>query len=238
MSQSVSSLSPLDSEKPVVPSKAPESVEGVQGERSQCTCPRCGMYRCYPALMLLSTILAGVFCWMYVTKPVFLSSPDNRQHMEAQPAIQEVVPERIQGDLSAPTAGLRGNLDPAGASLPGDSALTGEVDSETSEGAGETLRPLVVRRKGPALFRPFVAGETGGERPSPKEPVERDPAAVHPGVAIEEAVVQEPMKGEGRVPRSELSEGRSDQEDYQVRASVMADFSLAGSGRNSPRLKP
>jgi len=158
--------------------------------------------------------------------------------MEAQPAIQEVVPERIQGDLSAPTAGLRGNLDPAGASLPGDSALTGEVDSGTSEGPGEKLRPLVVRRKGPALFRPFVVGETGGEKPSPKEPAERDPAAAHPGVAIEEAVVQEPMKGEGSVPRSELSEGRSDQEDYQVRASVMADFSLARSGRNSPRLKP
>lgn len=238
MIQSVSTLSPLDSEKPVVPSKAPESVEGVQGERSQCTCPRCGMYRWYPALMLLSTILAGVFCWMYVTKPVFLSAPDDRRHMEAQPAIQEVVPERIQGDLSPPTAGLRGNLDPAVARLPGDSAPIGEVDSRTSELPGETLQPLVVRRKGPALFRPFVVGRTGGEGPSSKELAEGDLAAVHPGVTIEEAGVQEPMKGEETVRRLELPKERSDQEDYQVRASFMAEFSSAGSGRNSPTLKP
>ena len=238
MSKSVSTLSPLDSEQPVVPLATPEFVEGVQEERSQCTCSRCGMYRWYPGLMLLSTILAGVFCWMYVTKPVFLSAPVDRQQMEAQPAIQELVPERIQGDLSPPTAGLRGNLDPALANLPGDPAPIATVDSGTSELPGDEFQPHFGGRKGPTLFRPLVVEGTGGEKPSPKEPAGRDLVAADRAVTSEESVGQEPINAEVAVPRLKLPEGRSDQEDYQVRASFMAEFSSAGSAHHSPRLKP
>ena len=37
--------------------------------------PVCRLYRWYPPLLVTSTVMAGVFCLMYVTKPVFIEAP-------------------------------------------------------------------------------------------------------------------------------------------------------------------
>lgn len=186
--------------------------------------------------MLFSTVLAAVFCWMYVTKPVFLSAPNDHQSIETQPAVQEANPEeRVHGTLSPPTAGASGNLDPAVASLPGDSVLVAPQSlASESTVPGDELKPLVVRRDGPILFKPFVLnGDQSTSSESEKvEQVDPKPTA-NADAPADEIATATPAE-----PDHEQPEARSDETDYQVRASFMAEFSPAASNDKISKLRP
>ena len=220
MSDRVSKLRPLDSE-----SEPPaHEVEEAVVEKGACGCSRCGLYRWYPPLMLGSTILAGVFCWMYITKPVFLSSPSERV-MDAQPAVEERAHDL--NDTDEPPTAESSTLDPAIAVLPGDPAgETKMVGEPLGEILGEELMPLVVKREGAPLFKPFVIpADVLGESPSDAEASteDQDPQASTSEVSDEAEeegeVVNLIASGEGGAS--------SESEDYQVHASFMAEFSSA-----------
>ncbi|HJM64072.1 MAG: hypothetical protein QF405_04700 [Roseibacillus sp.] len=180
----------------------------------------------------MTTALAAVFCWMYITKPVFLSAPSD-QSLNTQPAIQEKRP--IREDEPTPHTAGGGNLDPAIARLPGDPVLPD--DSSARDGIpGEELKPLIVKRQGPSLFRAIPPDEI----PERKEIVLEAPGS---GVVAEAGSEQD----EDQVPEEEVvslvagEEGDQDSgsEEFRVHASFMAEFSsVQQEGDRQPDLKP
>tara|TARA_B100001964_G_C14261286_1_gene615632 strand:- start:8231 stop:8920 length:690 start_codon:yes stop_codon:yes gene_type:complete len=229
MKESISRLSSIERER-----TSGEVRAGTESPESpdQCTCQRCGLYRWYPPLMLMTTALAAVFCWMYITKPVFLSAPSD-QSLNTQPAIQEKRP--IREDEPTPHTAGGGNLDPAIARLPGDPVLPD--DSSARDGIpGEELKPLIVKRQGPSLFRAIPPDEI----PERKEIVLEAPGS---GVVAEAGSEQD----EDQVPEEEVvslvagEEGDQDSgsEEFRVHASFMAEFSsVQQEGDRQPDLKP
>ncbi len=194
-------------------------TEAAGGE-FESSCPSCGLYKWYPPLLLLSVIMAGVFCWMYITKPVFLSQPGNAPAVGARPALQERGPGD-SSDAVPPTADYSGGesggvLDPAVTSLPGDSASVVESDSGPEADAipGVGLKPLRIRR-GPALFRPFPVADQS----TPAEGA----GAGSSGSGLEE--------GNGSLT---FAAARSDDETYRVPASFMAEFTTILDSDGSP----
>ena len=204
---------------------------------ARCTCQRCGLYRWYPLMMLGSTALAAVFCWMYITKPVFLSAPSGQTH-DAHPAIQEKRP--IEHGEPAPHTAHGGNLDPALGHLPGDPAP--ETSSPpVEELLGEELKPLVVKRECPSLFEPIPKSELSGRSRSPSSGAAEGaaPIVIKRESAPEPLVIRreeentargEEQPGEDHVGLVAPGEGgrNSDSEEFQVRASLLAEFSSGG----------
>ena len=213
---------------------APSEMEPGMEDSSQmgrCICQHCGLYRWYPPMMLMTTALAAVFCWMYITKPVFLAPPED-QFMDARPAIQERRP--VHEDEPAPHTAGGGNLDPATGRLPGDPEMADEV-SPAAEIPGEGLKPLIVNRRGPSLFRSIP----------PDEMPERKGIAgeVPPGVAEGGGSGQDEnpvSEGDNMSPVVGGKGGQnSSSEEFRVHASFMAEFpSVEQKGGSRPDLKP
>lgn len=229
MSESISRLSSVESERILANVKSgTKSLE----RPDQCACQRCGLYRWYPPMMLMTTALAAVFCWMYITKPVFLSTPAH-QPLNTRPAIQEKRPVR-EDEPTSHTAG-GGNLDPAIATLPGDPAPTDD-SSARDEIPGEELKPLIVKRQGPALFRAI---------PPDEMPERREITVEAPGLVA--AAEAGSGQDENQVPEEDVvslvagGEGgqNSSSEEFRVHASFMAEFSsVQQKGDSQLDLKP
>ena len=140
----------------------------------------------------------------------------------------------IKGDLAPPTAESSGTLDPAVASLPGDTIDLATVAPVGGALLGEELKPLVVKREGATLFKPFVINEIppGSSLAEPAPSVvsndEETGVGQPPGSSGEPGVDQESVR----------PEASSDEEDYRVRASFMAEFSVLGDPRGDEELKP
>ena len=80
---------------------------GQAAEDSRCTCRRCRLYRWYPPMLVASTVMTALFCFMYLTKPVFLQAPNQTLGGSERVEIQdhnivrnegpgEVVPESVE----------------------------------------------------------------------------------------------------------------------------------------------
>ena len=228
----------IPSEKTRAESTSGDTPGASGASSARCTCERCGLYRWYPPMMLVSTVLTAAFCWMYITKPVFLSTPAGRE-IETRSTIQE----RRPADTGTPAAhtASKGKLDPALDRLPGDPG-SGEENSPVEELLQENLKPLVVEREGPVRFKPVPAG--GGAGP----PRFRPPAAgrgagpvvvrrdfpPEPLVIIRE---QPELTSEGQQPAEDhvvpVGSGvDSDSEEFQVRASLLAEFLPPGQNEN------
>ena len=229
MSESNSSLNSVESER--IPAEMKGGTEPLE-RPDQCPCQRCGLYRWYPPMMLMTTALAAVFCWMYITKPVFLSTPADLP-LNTRPAIQEMRP--VREDEPTPHTARAGNLDPAIARLPGDPAPTGDA-SAGDEIPGEELKPQIVKRQGPALFRPIPSGEIPERR-----------EIVVPGSGLRAAAEAGSGQDEDQIPAEDVvslvagGEGgpNSSSEEFRVHASFMAEFSSPQQkGDNQPDLKP
>lgn len=202
-------------DQPLTPSNDPRH-EGPEG--SACECSNCGLYRWYPPLLVLSTIMAGVFCWMYISKPVFVAQPQEQEMIQALPADQEARPgvTRESHELP-PTAAVTSSLDPGAGSLPGEpesllggDTLLGEADLLNSPIGGGSLQPIVVRREGQR--RPlFRAGP-----PSAFEQEEAEAGEVPP-VAEAGGSAEVGPEGPGEVLRS-------NEETFQVAPSMAAEF--------------
>lgn len=87
MERKVSDLAPLD--RAQASEQEIESRVANEPPTAACACPSCGTYRWYPPLLVLSTILTGVFCWLYVTKPVFMAQGEESIEEEAVAAVEE-----------------------------------------------------------------------------------------------------------------------------------------------------
>ena len=177
------------------------------------------MYRWYPPMMLMTTALAAVFCWMYISKPVFITAPAE-QPMEIRPAIEDEQPVP-RGQPAAHTAG-GGILDPAIGRLPGDPVGDHEGPPE-ADIPMEELKPLIVKRRGPSLFRPIPANgisERTGivvEDPGPGTP-EQDGGDWDP-------VPEDSGPGPGGGGKDGYDSGS---QELRVHASFMAEFSPIG----------
>lgn len=82
--------------------------------------PACGAQRAYPWLLFFSTAVAGLFCLLYVTKPVIVPSPAMiapGTPMQTRPAAN---PQAASVPVQAPSASL----------LPAQNSLPGEVESK------------------------------------------------------------------------------------------------------------
>ncbi|KAB2639584.1 MAG: hypothetical protein DVB26_06710 [Verrucomicrobia bacterium] len=80
--------------------------------------------RAYPWLLLLSTAVAALFCFMYITKPEFPLAAAFASLPPATAAKPPVAPQLPPGSKAAPAPPLASLL-PDVASLPGDSHLSG-----------------------------------------------------------------------------------------------------------------
>ena len=180
-------------------------------------CQHCRVSRWYPPMLLASTALTAVFFWMYITKPVFFpaSPPAPESTTEGQELIREAE--------TTPYLASQHKLDPWASTLPGE--VQGQpVGVEEEEISGDRLRPLIVKRSGPSLFRPFnpeaSSGRSAGETDSgirESEPVsDKRPERV------------DVSGGEDRSPDNENSSARLlDSGHLQVHASIMGEFMVS-----------
>ena len=195
---------------------------GLGTEPSQvserCNCQRYGIFRWYPPMMFITTAAAAVFCWMYVTKPVFVTEPA-RQSLDIEPVIQDQAPVE-ESEPVLHTAAL-GMLDPDIGSLPGDHAPPGK-EGEDDEIPGEELKPLIVKRQGPPLFHPVPPDEMPrrtGIAETSSATTEGD--AANDGPVRNQVVTQGiASPGRGREIREDSASGN-----FHVHASFMAEFS-------------
>lgn len=167
-----------------------------------CRCSRCSLYRWYPPLLVVSTLMAGVFCALYLTKPVHLVRPADTpvpERPEAPAGVPVSDPSAPVGDPGygemADTRNER--LDPMLGGLPGSGRKEGGLQLATRGpvvmgGPGEGLEPLRVNGPREGLF---VPGRPDG-RVAPSEPM-REVVEV----AVVEAAVPEEIvdSGHGRL---------------------------------------
>lgn len=96
--------------------------------------------KAYPWLLVTSTLIAGIFCMLYITKPVIITAPSVSLPPKAVPAVQPLaVKTENPATEPVPDATRRPapeSLLPAGDQLPGDAA------SETRP-ASPTTRPAL-----------------------------------------------------------------------------------------------
>jgi len=150
--------------------------------------------------------MAGLFCWMYVTKPVFVG-PSRVAHPEAVgPAIRQL--EAETGEWRPSTAGVGTSLDPARGGLPGESAAADTITIVNGDNAPEAegFRPLKARPGGRGLFTPFAAPPAGGGAPEQKGE-EASQAGVAAGVAAAGSAPDEPANADDHVPDGEPGRG-------------------------------
>ena len=182
-----------------------------------CKCQRCGISRWYPPMMLASTALTAVFFWMYITKPVlFPVAPI--PPLSPEPVIQRQEP--VLEAEKAPYISSRNPLDPGASALPGESEdQTVLPDQEhTSE---DKLRPLIIKRNGPSLFRPFTPAASPDRAAEEADPGIRESAAVSDKGA--ERADGSPRKGR-RLDSGDETTRRWDSGDLHVHASIMGEF--------------
>ena len=182
-----------------------------------CKCQRCSISRWYPPMMLASTALTAVFFWMYITKPVFLPvapiaplSPD--PVIRGQEPVLEAEKELY---ISS-----RNTLDPGTSTLPGESEDQ-PVLPDQEQISGDKLRPLIIKRNGPSLFRPFTPVASPDRAAGEADPGIRESAAV--GDKGAERVDGSPRKGRSLDSEDETT-GRLDSGDLRVHASIMGEF--------------
>ena len=144
----------MEEEKPTttdVPCRTgtPEGEPGAPGVSG------CRLYRWYPPLLVVSTVMTAVFCMLYVTKPVFIEAPNSSLPEQfTVPVYAEQIADA--GDVSAPDGGravIPVHLDPGLSSIPGEPAP--EPGSEAGVPPIAELEPLTVPKARKPLFQPM-----------------------------------------------------------------------------------
>ncbi len=180
-------------------------------------CQHCRVSRWYPPMLLASTVLTTVFFWMYITKPVFspVSPPAPNSTIQGQ--------DQIQADETKLHLVSQSNLDPGTSTLPGD-LQSQPMGTDQEEISGDRLRPLIIKRNGPSLFRPFTQEASSG--PSAGEADSR--IRKSGPVSDKRPEKAEVSGGESGSSDSESSSAeRSDSGDLHVHASIMGEFMVS-----------
>lgn len=180
-------------------------------------CQRCTVSRWYPPMMLASTALTVVFFWMYINKPVFSPVPSITP-LRPEPAIQSKEPARAPEIESYITS--RNTLDPAALRLPTETKSQSEI-SDRERVSGDELRPLIIKRNGPSLFRRFPAGAAPEQVTEEEAPSNRESETG----SNERGERTDVGRLEGVNSDSDLgTTGDPDSRDLHVHASVMGEF--------------
>jgi Asp-tRNA(Asn)/Glu-tRNA(Gln) amidotransferase C subunit len=88
----------------------------------------CTLYRSYPWMLLASTAVAGIFCLLYITKPVVQASQSNHSQPTSQPPLSITdkpptsLPSHSEKNSAEPKA--MENLMPSPDHLPGETAAS------------------------------------------------------------------------------------------------------------------
>ncbi|NNC88146.1 MAG: hypothetical protein HKN82_06760 [Akkermansiaceae bacterium] len=153
-------------------------------------CTTCNLYKWYPPLLLLSTIMAGVFCCLYLTKPVFLAPSGDGYPGAVSPAVETMPSPLEEDDLEPKTAQIPARMNPEMGALPGESR------AEPPAVAG--LQPLITTPRPQGLFRPLAPAAA----PDPEDTPE--PLIVMGGesepIRIQRTAPIQPMRIVRRIP--------------------------------------
>lgn len=132
-----------------------EDVQFQNISKSDASCTSCQLVKWYPPLLTLSTVMAGVFCWLYVTKPVVVTktmipesdSPPSlivKQDLhENRDLVVKIESETSQGDTLNPELGF----------LPGEENAPAPSFSDAIPGQGVEI--VRVKRSERRLFKPL-----------------------------------------------------------------------------------
>lgn len=117
--------------------------------------------RWYPPLLTLSTLMSGVFCWLYVTKPVQVTQTviESTQAGAELPAlVREAPPATGNFVLSQDTAPAQSlSFTPEQGGLPGEGVSATGLESNLVP--GQDVAPVVVQRGKSSLFKPMTSPE-------------------------------------------------------------------------------
>lgn len=286
MERKVSELAPLDRVQ-VSGQQIENTAPAANEHAAACACPRCGTYKWYPPLLVLSTVLTGVFCWLYISKPVFMTqSAEPREEEEvaevggkAESVVSSAVaPAARPNSRSSQEAGTYqqvldpyAGLDPSMNGLPGEKPeaaspvhasiedllkkdLSAPVPIEeepvVTEHGTIQIKGLPVearKREGSSLFTPFTAGDGKKEidgSENPKGPVkESDPLHLIPGFFDGQAPPVRIDRGDEKLKPVRVrvlrqapdppARSRSDEDDFQVSPSFMADMTTASNPKKN-----
>jgi hypothetical protein len=163
---------------------APEVESGNHGVSG------CRLYRWYPPLLVVSTIMTGAFCMLYVTKPVFIEAPNSSFHEQLNVPIYAEQIADAEG-VVAPDDGraiIPVHLDPGLSSIPGEPVPVLEPEAGVPPIA--ELEPLAVPRARKPLFQPMDPDEMPA--PVPPKAIALEPPPSEFGGALEPGPDQDP----------------------------------------------
>lgn len=226
---------------------------------SVCGCSRCVLYRWYPPLLVISTVMAGVFCLLYLTKPVRLVAPEE----QGEPAVPVAAPERVapgekpEQRYEQMVELSDASLNPLKGGLPGDDPNAdlpqGETGSPVGFGSsGSGLKPLQVPGPRRELFvrrqvkREPDLEESGalvevGENASPMAPQagnEGGLKVVVPAAAHSELVSALAFEGHGMHSMMQEEEAPSDASDEIGLEVLMGNRGVPSAGGEGRRTLP
>ena len=140
----------------------PESDDdGISQPRAQNSykCTNCRAIKWYPPLLTLSTLMSGVFCWLYLTKPVQVTQTviEPTGVSDSGALVQES--QTSPGDLVIAKSSVPppASFDPEQSGLPGESS--GPSAEVASVVPGQDVQPIIVPRAKAIRFEPMTAEE-------------------------------------------------------------------------------
>lgn len=133
-----------------------------QPKKSPC-CRSCRLVKWYPPLLTVSTVMTGVFCWLYVTKPVTVTRTSVAPTYESlavhgQPVAEKVALATVEASVPQGLTEVS-VLSPEMDFLPGelsDSVVTPLVEDPIP---GQGVQVVRVERSERPLFIPFEEGK-------------------------------------------------------------------------------
>lgn len=171
----------------VISKKSSKNRAGCTSGVRSCGCSNCAMYRWYPPLLVVSTVLAGLFCTLYLTKPIRVVSPrDTDDPVESipvsEPEQQDQEAERRYDQMVENSDSL---LNPMLGGLPGESLSRvsppqGNQALANSAIPPTGLEPLNVKGPRQQLFVPSAPEEGVGEQVAEVSPLAELPSAAVP----------------------------------------------------------
>lgn len=205
-------LENLDDDFEMAPRFWRREVEDLDIKRSRATGEeKTSRYRSsirwYPPLLTLSTLMSGVFCWLYVTKPVHVTqtvvepaSMDSSMNLVRQ---EPMVAQELAFEDKLATSRLA-SLDPERGGLPGEGTTASRAGAEYVP--GQEVQPVVITRERSDVFKPMSKEEIQAAI------VERDGSSLEAtaaqAVPVEESPVPE-AAAEGNNPVAEVSRKES-----------------------------
>ena len=179
-----------------------EGLEEVPRVENSHRCRQCKSVRWYPPLLTLSTVMSGIFCWLYVTKPVHVTQtiiePSGPGLAFAEKSSVEPANEPL-ATVSTPSTSFE--LDPEMGVLPGEAWSSVDSDSIMP---GQAVRPIVVTKAKLDLFKPMKAEEVDAALSERADQEDEDEFAVAkdsrltvlPALAVSEAPAIGDAEGE------------------------------------------